>query len=191
MLVGPKGQEVGSRVEILAHIALRFPQTAYVGLVSSLQAEWQYICRVIPGAEHYLGPIESAICEKFIPALLQVSDPVNETFRQLLSQGVKNGGIAIRNPVTSAPPLHHSSVAACEMLIKALHNGGGLSAKDHRQCVKETGNGAHKVRMKEEEDYLNGLKDSGGKKMAKHLDRMGETWAWLSAIPNRFDGTEL
>jgi hypothetical protein len=27
--------------------------------------------------------------------------------------------------------------------------------------------------------------------MAKRLERMGKTGAWLSAIPNRFDGTEL
>ena len=47
------------------------------------------------------------------------------------------------------------------------------------------------VRMKEEEAYLDGLKASGGRKMAKRLDRMGDTGAWLSAIPNRFDGTEL
>ena len=77
------------------------------------------------------------------------------------------------------------------MLIKALQDGGGLSAEDHRTCVKEAGNGARKVRMKEEEDYLDGLKVSGGRKMAKHLDRMGKTGAWLSAIPNCFDGTEL
>ena len=40
-------------IETLARIAVRFPQTAYVGLVSSLQAEWQYICRVVPGADQY------------------------------------------------------------------------------------------------------------------------------------------
>ncbi len=84
--------------------------------------------------------------------------------------------------MVSTPPLHHSLVAACEMLIKALHNGGGLSAEDHRTCVKEAGNGARKVWIKEEEDYLDGLKVSGGRKMAKHLDWMGETGAWLSAM---------
>jgi hypothetical protein len=187
----PKVKKWVEGVEILARIASRFPQTAYAGLASSLQAEWQYICRVIPGAEHYLGPIESAICEKFIPALLQVSDPVDDVFRQLLSQGVKFGGIALRNPVTSAPALHQSSIDACDMLIKALHVGGGLNAEAHKACVKAAGNGARKVRMKEEEGYLDGLKVSGGRKMAKRLDRMGETGAWLSAIPNRFDGTEL
>ncbi len=31
-------------IKTLARIAVRFPQTAYAGLVSSLQAKWQYIC---------------------------------------------------------------------------------------------------------------------------------------------------
>jgi hypothetical protein len=77
------------------------------------------------------------------------------------------------------------------MLIIALHNRGGLSAEDHRTCVKEVGNGARKVWMKEEEDYLDGLKVSGERKRTKHLYRMGKTGAWLTAIPNCFDGTEL
>jgi hypothetical protein len=102
----PKVKKWVAGVEILAHIALRFPQMAYAVLASSLQAEWQYICRVVSGAEHHLGPIETAICEKFIPALLQVSDPVEDTFCQLLSQGVKMGRLALRNPVASAPLLH-------------------------------------------------------------------------------------
>ncbi len=51
-------------IETLARIAVRFPQTAYAGLVSSLQAEWQYICRVVPGAGQYLKPVELALCEK-------------------------------------------------------------------------------------------------------------------------------
>ena len=93
----PKVKKRVAGVEILTRIASRFPQMVFVGLVLSLQAEWQYICRVIPGAENYLGPIESTNCEKFVPALLQVSDPVDDPFRQLLLQWVKHGGIAIRN----------------------------------------------------------------------------------------------
>jgi hypothetical protein len=57
----PKVKKWVVGVEILARIASRFPQTAYTGLASSLQAKWQYICFVLPGAEHYLGPIETAI----------------------------------------------------------------------------------------------------------------------------------
>ncbi len=187
----PKVKKWVAGVEILARIASRFPQTAYAGLALSLQAEWQYICRVVPGAEHYLGPIETAICEKFIPALLQVSNPVDNTSGQLLSQGVKMGGLALQNSVASAPLLHQSSVDACDILAKALHNGGGLSTEAHKACVREAGYQARKARLKEEEAYLDGLKVSGGRRMATRLEWVGKTGAWLSAIPNRFDGTEL
>jgi hypothetical protein len=57
--------------------------------------------------------------------------------------------------------------------------------------VREAGNQACKARLQEEETYLNGLKLSGKRKTAKQLEWMGEIGAWLSAIPNRFDGTEL
>ena len=50
-------------IETLARIAVRFPQTAYMGLVSSLQAKWQYICCIEPGAGQYLEPVESTLCE--------------------------------------------------------------------------------------------------------------------------------
>ncbi len=104
----PKVKKWVAGIKTLARIASRFPQTVYVGLVLSLQAEWQYLCRIVPGAEQFLGPIVSAICKKFIPALLQVSEPVDKALRQLLSHGVKSGGIAIRNPIISAPLLHQS-----------------------------------------------------------------------------------
>ncbi len=57
--------------------------------------------------------------------------------------------------------------------------------------MQEAGYQARKARLKEEEAYLDGLKVSGGRRTAKHLEQMGETGAWLSAIPNCFDGTEL
>jgi hypothetical protein len=47
----PKVKKWVAGIEILARIASRFPQTAYAGLVSSLQAKWQYLCCVVPGAE--------------------------------------------------------------------------------------------------------------------------------------------
>jgi hypothetical protein len=46
-------------------------------------------------------------------------------------------------------------------------------------------------KAKGEEENLEGLKSSGGRKIAKHLGQMGETGAWLSVIPNCFDGAEV
>ncbi len=138
----------------------------------------------------YLELVEIALCEKFIPALLQVSEPVDNVFCQLLSHGVKMGGIAIKNLVTSAPHLYQCSMDASDILVNALHNGGGLNAEAHKAVVKVAGNAACKARLKVEEENLEGLKSSGGRKMAKHLGQMGKTGAWLSVIPNCFDRTE-
>ncbi len=189
--LNPMDKKWVTGIETLARIAVRFPQTAYVGLVSSLQTKWQYICRIVPGAGQYLELVELALCKKFIPALLQVSEPVDNVFCQLLSHGVKMGRIAIKNPVTSAPHLHQCSMDASNILVKALHNGGELNTEAHKAVVKVAGNVACKARLKGEEENLEGLKSSGGRKVAKHLGRMGKTGAWLSVIPNRFDEMEL
>jgi hypothetical protein len=165
----PKVKKWVTGIETLARLAVRFPQTAYAGLVSSLQAEWQYICRIVLGAGQYLEPVELALCKKFIHALLQVSEPVDDIFCQLLSHGVKMGGIAIKNPVTSTPHLHQYSMDASNILVKALHNGGGLNAEAHKAVVKAAGNAACKARLKGVEENLKGLKSSGGRKVAKHL----------------------
>ncbi len=108
-----------------------------------------------------------------------------------MSNRVKIGGIAIKNPVTSAPHLHQCSMDASDIFVKAIHNGGGLSAGAHKAVVKAAGNAACKARLKVEVENLEGLKSSGGRKMAEHVGQMGETGAWLSVIPNCFDGTEL
>ena len=50
----------------------------------------------------------------------------------------------------------------------------------------------HVTHTKEEHVNLDGLRESCGRKVAtKRLEQVGETGAWLSVIPNRFDGTEL
>ncbi|KAL7532612.1 hypothetical protein ACHAXR_004742, partial [Thalassiosira sp. AJA248-18] len=97
----------GIEVEALAKVAAKYPQTAYAGFTQSLQAEWQYLCRCVPGVEVHLEQVEVAIRKVLIPALLDVKpEEVKEDFRQLLSHGVKQGGINIRNPTAGAERLH-------------------------------------------------------------------------------------
>jgi hypothetical protein len=80
----------------------------------------------------------------------------------------------------------------CDILIKAFQDGGGLNAKAHKSVVKAAGSEASMARLKEEQVNLDGLKESGGRKVDKCLERMGEgeTGAWLSVIPNCFDRME-
>ena len=57
-------------VEILAKIAVKFPQAAYTGFVFCLQNEWQYVSRVTSNIiAAFFEPLEKAIRLKFIGAL--------------------------------------------------------------------------------------------------------------------------
>jgi hypothetical protein len=51
-------------------------------------------------------------------------------------------------------------------LIKALQDGEGLNAEAHKAVVKAAGSEARTARLKEEQVNLDGLKESGGRKVA-------------------------
>ena len=75
----------------------------------SLQAEWQYLCRLCPQAGPHLAPVEQAIWESLILALLDLDSPTDDNFYQLLEHGVKQGGMSLHNPCKDVPWLHQAS----------------------------------------------------------------------------------
>jgi len=70
-------------IECLAQVAPRFPQTAYAGLAKSIQLEWQYLQHIVQETGPMLAPIEDAIANTFLPAL------INEPKRKRLSAKAK------------------------------------------------------------------------------------------------------
>ena len=178
-------------VDALARVAKRFPHAAYAGLTACLQAEWQYLCRVVPDVGPLLEPIEIALRERFIPALLSLeSQDVTDNFRKLLGQGVKQGGLAIRNPCEAAATLLETSMEATLLLSNALVAGEELCIEAHKAAVRSAGAKSRKEKKDLEKGFLAtmGLE---GRKIAKRLERMNETGSWLQSIPNRLDGTEM
>ena len=67
--VKPQVEAWAHGVGILAKISQRHPQSAYAGLVMSLQSEWQYLQRTLPGVGTLMGPIEEVLIEKLFPSL--------------------------------------------------------------------------------------------------------------------------
>ena len=124
---------------MLSRIAGKYPQVAYHGFATSLQAEWQYMSRAVPGLGAHLQPIEDAIEHDLILALLgcTAEQAAKPDFRTLLGHGVKQGGLNLRNRVTVAPRLRQSSVEATAVLVKSLLEGTDLDTVEHKECVKE------------------------------------------------------
>ena len=107
--------------ETLAEIAIKFPQTVYAGFCFCLQSKWQYVQRVISDTAAFFVPLETAIETKLIPALLEInSDDVSGDLRQVFAHGVKQGGLAIRNPVDTASYVHEASKQTTSHLTLSL-----------------------------------------------------------------------
>ena len=67
--VKPQVEAWSHGVKVLAKIPRRHPQSAYAGLGMSLQSEWQYLQRTVPGVGTLMGHIEEALREKYFPSL--------------------------------------------------------------------------------------------------------------------------
>ena len=121
-------------VEALAKVAQKHPQSAHAGFTQCLQSQWAYVSRCVPGVGPLLAPVEEAIQQHLIPALLGASleEAAKDTktseadLRRLLGNSVKNGGMAIRDPVASAERARNCSVAASKVLVESLVGGGSL-----------------------------------------------------------------
>ena len=62
---------------------------------------------------------------------------VTPNFCTLLSYGVKQGGLNLRNPIAAAPWLWQSLVEATTVLVKSLLEETDLDTVEHKECVKE------------------------------------------------------
>lgn len=171
---------------------VEYPQSAYVGLTQCLQPEWQYVCRVDPGVGPLLQPVEDALVSSFLPALFDFkqNQQITDSFRELLGNAVKQGGLAIRNPTVGASRLHQQSVESVDQLVESLVSNGDLDNKSHAVTVRAASSKARAERCKAEAARLKELA-AGNPKVERWAERMGRSGAWLGAIPCRFSGTEL
>ena len=84
-------------IEQLSEIAEEEPQLAYTAFTKAMCMRWCFLQRTIPNTRDFFIPVEEAIRDKLIPALL--GGRVNETERKIFALPVRYGGLGILNPV--------------------------------------------------------------------------------------------
>ena len=159
-----------------------------------MQAEWQYLCRCVPGVGRHLAPVEAAIKTLLIPALLELpADHAQAELSTLLSHGVKAGGMNIRNTETVADRLVQASKEASGILVVSLCGGTPLDFVAHRAQVRGAGAAARKEEVAQEKEAVKRMKDEAvqNKKKLKRLQRMGECGIWISLTSRKLNGKLL
>ena len=81
----------------LSRIAISLPQCAFIALQKSYQQEWQHLQRVVNDISAHFLPVEHALRDSFLPALLSGITPTNihPDLRTLLSLPVGSGGMML------------------------------------------------------------------------------------------------
>jgi hypothetical protein len=185
----PKIQQWVEGVETLARVAQRHPQTAYAGLAMSLQQEWQYLQRVVPDCGPSFQPVEEAIRVAFLPALLGGAE--DETQRELTSLSVRRAGLGLPDPTQTAAGCFAASVACTKVLARSLVTGATLSSHVHSRHAAAERRKAKKARDAKETATLGRLSAAAPPSTQRRMLRAKETGMWLTATPNRLNGTEL
>jgi hypothetical protein len=183
-----KAAEWAECVRILASVAKRYPQSAYACFVTCLQAEWQYVARTIPDLGALFDEVERAIRNSFLPALLGV-EAVTAEQQAVMSQGVKQAGLVIRNPVDCAELNYGVSKRAVEVLVKSMVNGTRLFLAEHRSKVRVSSTWGRGERVCSEEAANTRQANKLGLREKHRLQRACNSGIWSSVLPNRFNGT--
>ena len=145
-------------MEALARIADLHPQAVYAAFTFCLQGEWQYVQRVVPGTAAHFGPLEEAIRDRLLPALLAIPrDDISAEFRQVLTHSVKTGGLAVRNPVKTGVANYATSQLAAAHLVKSLVDSEvTFSRLEHTLTCVAAGKAARLSRLTDESAFLAG-----------------------------------
>ena len=102
-------------VEELALIAKDEPQLAYSAYTKGLSHRWTYVQRTISDISQLFKPLEAAISQKFIPAML--GREISETYRDIIALPLRLGGLGIANPVTTSEAEYRASTAISSQLF--------------------------------------------------------------------------
>ena len=178
-------------VDVLARVAHRFPQTAYAGLAKSLQHEWQYLQRVTPAVAESFAPIEEALAEGFLPALLKESVEGVAKLRELLALPVRMAGLGVPNPTVTADACYRASLSCTETLTKSLTNRDVLDAAQYSGRVRSERYNLRVMRTGEAKVAFERIRKAAAPKEQKRMLRAQEGGQWLNVLPSTFNGTQL
>jgi hypothetical protein len=188
----PQIQQWVAGIETLSRVAKRYPQTAYAGLVKSLQTEWTYLQRVVPGIEDAMAPLEQAIQKFFLPALFEESEANLTALRPLLGLGVGKAGLGVPDPGATAKANLLASQTITGSLTESLVARAPLNTVAYSLGASQLRKDCRRDRMIADDGTLQRLKGASSSLQTKRrMDRATKTGAWLTVMPDRLNGTDL
>jgi hypothetical protein len=180
-----------SAVRKLAHVAASQPQAAFAALTKSLQFEWAYLQRVIPDCAELFQPLEDALRNEFLPALL--GQAISNLDRSLFSLPARLGGLGLRNPTQTASLSHSTSKTATKVLSVAIQQGQSYNGVEHRQQLQIARNAFREEQGASDATCLENVLATCDPKRHRAIKRIAneKTSSWLTVLPISRDNFDL
>ena len=176
----------------LSRVSIAYPQSAYAAFQKSLQAEWQFVQRVVQDIGPVFSGIEEAITTKFLPSLFGSNPlPTSPTLRHILALPVKCAGIAIPNPVVTAAANYQASTVLCSHLLSALRGATPFCSADHKTTIHMT---RSELQVRNSAAHASVLRQQLATlppALQRIIGRGTSTGHWLSVLPSLVNGTDL
>jgi len=106
-------------LQSLSKYAQDDPQTAYSAFTKGLSSRWAHFQRTMPDASELFEPLENAIREQLIPAL--VGREVSDAERQILAFPLRNGGLGLTDPRETAETEYEHSTQVTNKLTAKIY----------------------------------------------------------------------
>ncbi len=178
-------------VERLSSFAKSQPHAAFAAFTHGLCHRWTYLTRVLPVQDCLLQPLETAIRQKFLPALTGQA-PCNDQVRRLLALPPRHGGLGIANPVMLTQTQHSASTIICKPLVEAILKQEGTPS-EVRALQHQLKNEQRKRRRKEQADAAKSLTPELPQDLQRSILSASEKGAsaWLTTLPVEQHGFAL
>ena len=167
----------------LSSIAKDEPQLAYSAFTKALCMRWSFMQRTIPNIAHLFQPLEEAINDKLIPAI--IGRKLSQVERRVAALPVRYGGLGIQNPTKSAQQEFETSTRVTVQLTQMIKEQK-LTLDDYNdEEVKSEIVRAKKDKEKYFSDEFDQLKNMVSDEMKRNIALATEKGAgvWLTTIP--------
>ena len=174
-------------VKVLSRAAKRYPQSAYCVFTKSLQAEWIYIQRILPGIGHLFAPLEEAIADVFIPALLGTVtiDPSDRSlYRDIFALPVRKCGLAIMDPTKTADAAFKASTVMTGYMVSCKRDRSKpFELATHNKVMTETRKALELERDIKYDVVLEELLMRVSADAKRQIEAQDRTGSWLNCFP--------
>ena len=190
LFVNEKVEKWSKAIQLLSSVAKQQPQAAFIGFTKSLQHEWTFLQRVVPGCGPLLSGTEDSIRSHFIPSLF--GHNCDDLDRRLYSLPLNMGGLGIHIPSSSSTLLFDTSMAATQVLRTAVTESAPFYPLDHDSQVTQTRSNYTMVRMDLDKQLLSSILEQCCPVRRRALLRLQQSLScWLNVLPVQRDNFNL